>query len=34
MKKYGFSFRRQKEEMLADQLNEHLKNVLEPEMSE
>lgn len=34
MKKYGFSFRRQKEEMLADQLNEHLKNVLEPEMSD
>ena len=34
MKKYGFSFRRQKEEMLADQLNEHLKNVLDPEMSE
>lgn len=34
MKKYGFSFRRQKEEMLANQLNEHLKNVLEPEMSE
>ena len=34
MKKYGFSFRRQKEEMLADQLNEHLKNLLEPEMSE
>ena len=34
MKKYGFSFRRQKEEVLADKLNDQLKNDLDCGMSE
>ncbi len=34
MKKYGFSYRRQKEEQLADTLNAQLQESLEPEMSE
>lgn len=34
MKKFGFSYRRQKEEELADKLNVDLKNQLEPELSE
>ena len=34
MKKYGFTYRRQKEEELADKLNAQLEEVLDPEMSE
>ena len=34
MKKYGFTYRRQKEEELADKLNEQLEAELNPEMSE
>lgn len=34
MNKFGFSYRRQKEEALADKLNEHLKDQLEPEMTD
>ena len=34
MKKYGFSYRRQKEEALADKLNAQLKEELNPEMGE
>ncbi len=34
MKKYGFSYRRQKEEELADKLNSQLQEELNPEMSE
>ena len=34
MKNYGFSYRRRKEEDLADKLNQHLKEELDPDMSE
>lgn len=34
MKKYGFSYRRQKEEQLAEQLNAHLQQELNAEMSD
>ena len=34
MKNYGFSYRRRKEEELADKLNQQLKEELDPEMSE
>ena len=34
MKNYGFSYRRRKEEELADKLNQQLKSELEPEMTE
>ncbi|MBR5125226.1 MAG: ABC transporter permease [Oscillospiraceae bacterium] len=34
MKKYGFSYRRQKEEQLADKLNDQLRNELSEEMSD
>ena len=34
MKKYGFTYRRQKEEALADKLNDQLKNDLDCGMSE
>ena len=34
MKKYGFTYRRQKEEELADKLNEQLEAEVNPEMSE
>ena len=34
MKNFGFSYRRRKEEELADKLNEHLNDQLNPEMSD
>ena len=34
MKKYGFTYRRQKEEELAEKLNSHLSEELNPQMSE
>jgi len=34
MKKFGFSYRRQKEEELADKLNDHLRNHMREEISE
>ena len=34
MKKFGFSYRRQQEEVLADKLNAHLQETLEPQMSD
>ena len=34
MKNFGFSYRRRKEEELADKLNAHLESQLNPEMSD
>lgn len=34
MKKYNFSYRRQKEELLTEKLNDHLHQTLNPELSE